>query len=422
MTAPFPRRLPPTTTLCRILASLALMVAGTATATTMDEAEVVRSYLAGPVASANLAASDADSRAARTAPPLFDNPSLEARHEEARGVAGTTTDAIGGSVAIDLGLAGLQDQRTARRRGDAADWRRTATAVDGICGVRRHTVDLWAATQADTVTLAADARLDELVATLGALALAGEASGFDRDRAALEVSAHHLVTATRQGEIETLRARLTSLTGEHITDVRLAPIAPLPPLEAVSALVSSQAEVSAVRLDLYAAQSEESAARRRALPDIELAAGARWDAPPDGGPSTQGFEIGGGIEVPLFDWSKRDVRVATAERAQADAELGEPQSRVQTAIEGAWHRASALSDTHDEAVDPEAIWHSATERYAADETSLDDLLQTAEAVEGALLADVELTRRLRHARLDLSCAIGRFDEPAIQTALEESLR
>ena len=64
----------------------------------------------------------------------------------------------------------------------------------------------------------------------------------------------------------------------------------------------------------------------------------------------------------------------------------------------------------------------AMERYGAGEASLDELLQLVDAVEGVHFAEVDRERLRRGARLDLSCATGRFAEPTIQSVFEEALR
>lgn len=409
------------TTLRRILGCMGVLVgAHSASAAPISEAELVRRYLASPVARVSMSAMDDRVRAERRASPLFGNPELDVRHEEARGVAGATTDAVGLSFGVDLGLSNVSAWQAARLSGEAAQLMRSAQLLERVCELRRQGIDLHAATAATEVTVTSQGRLKEMVGTLEALAEAGEASGYDRDRAALALFSHHADVIAVEGKRIALQVGLSAKLGEPVDAVVLAPLAQLPARETVISRVASHPEVLGLRVALDASRKGEAAARRGGLPDVRLAGARRWDAPP-GGTATPGFEVGGAVELPLFEHAQSEVRKAAATRADADAVLLRREGERVAAVQGAWQRAASLEDAPT-AVDPEGIWTAATARYVAGEASVEGLLQVAEAVESAQTAGIERDRLLRRAHLDVACGTGHFAELEIQSAIEEALR
>jgi len=94
---------------------------------------------------------------------------------------------------------------------------------------------------------------------------------------------------------------------------------------------------------------------------------------------------------------------------------------MEAEVRGAQQRVAALAPPPTQSPDPESVWTAAMDRYTAGESSLADLLQVADAVEAARLAEVGRERLQRRAHLDLECASGRLAEP-IQSVFEEALR
>lgn len=421
-----PHRCAPATTIRRnkLLPMLALGVALPSwAAEPTPEVDLVRRTLEAPVAAADLEAVEAQTRADRTAVSLLESPTLDARREEAKGDFGATTTAIGASVTVDLGLSPLVHTRAGRLRGNAGDHRRRAAALASVCGVRADAADLWAANLSASVSQSAQERLDALLETLVALAEAGEASGYDRDRTALAVTTHQTQVGDRVGAAEALRARLSALAGgEPVFDVALDGVPETPELDRSIAELPSHPALQSLALEADATKADRDAARLDQIPDLTLSGGSRWDAAPTGGPASQGFEVGGSVQIPWMNGSRGEARQQTADHAVAEARLARARAELEAAIRGAHRRVEALAVSPALASDPEGVWTAAMDRYAAGETSLDDLLQVADAVEASRLAAVERERLQRRARLDLSCAIGQFPEPAIQSALEEATR
>jgi len=388
----------------------------------LTEAQLVRRFLQSPVPTSVIAAVDAQTRADRTAVSLLDAPSVEARHEAARGDWGATTHAIGASVTLDLGLSALGHTRAAQLRGRGGEPGREAVVLMAVCAFRADTVELWAANRSASVGQEAHARLDGLSHDLGALAEAGEASGYDRDRTSLAVVAHYTDAVRRLAEAEALRARISSLVGgEPVVEVALADVPEPASPPSAAADLSDHPTLRSLLLQRDAAKADRDAARRGQLPDLTVSGGPRWDAAPTGGPAAQGFEVGGSVQVPWMDGSRAEARQRTAAHAAVEAAVARQRAELEGDVLGALQRIAALAASPTRSPDPEAVWTAAMDRYAAGESSLDDLLQVADAVEAARLAEVERERLQRRAHLDLECARGRLAEP-IQSVLEEALR
>lgn len=415
------RRTPPTT-LRRMVSALALLAAPLAHAEPLSEAELVRKALAGPVLEADLAAVDAQARADRTATPLLDAPTLEARHEAARGAWGATTQAVGAAVTLDLGLSSLGHSRAGRLRGEAGRLRRHAVALERVCALRADATDLWAAQAEAEASGAAHDRLVALLETLAALAAAGESSGYDRDRTALAVVTHRTRALALTGQARALGARVEAFVGEPVDAVALAPLPATPSLDASLEALAGHPVLAALALQRDAARVDRDAARRDQVPDLTLAGGPRWDAAPTGGPASPGFELGGAVQFPFTDGTRAASRQHGADLAAAEATYLRARAEQEAAVRGAHHRLAALDADDAVQADPDTVWQAAFARYTAGETSLDELLQVAAAVEDAGLATIEHERLTRRAHLDRACATGRFSEPPLHAALEEALR
>ncbi|MCK6507758.1 TolC family protein, partial [Myxococcota bacterium] len=179
--------------------------------------------------------------------------------------------------------------------------------------------------------------------------------------------------------------------------------------------------LTALRAERDAAARSLAAARRAALPDLAVEGGARWDGDPRGGTRATGFELGAGLELPLFDRQRAEIAAARARLAEAEALLARHQAerarRVAAAVEATRQLGPPTGS-----VDAEAVWAGARARYRQGEASIDDLLQAAADVAAAGAAQAEREALRRRAALDLSCATGAFPEPELQSLYEESAR
>lgn len=398
-----------------------------------SEAELVRAALERGPARARLEATRAGGAAASVAAPFLEDPVLEVRHEAARGPAGATTDAVGGSLV--LGLGGLAEAQAARLRARAAGAWQRAAVVEAVCETRRGALDLWLAVERARAAGAAQERLERLLASVQSQVAAGEAAAHDGARLALAVAAHRQERHAAVASAGEARAALSALAGQPVSQVALLPLSPPAAASGVGpagqgsaaeeALVqealAADPVLVALREERDAAARSLGAARLAALPEVALSAGARWDGLPDGTGRTPGYEVGAGLSLPLFDRNQVEIAARRAELARLEAALVERQASVEAMVQAAWWQVDALG-TPPPAVDAEATWQGSLRRHAAGETDLEELLAVAADVEAALRATAEGDALRRGARLALSCAVGAFPEPEIQALLEEHTR
>jgi outer membrane protein TolC len=386
----------------------------------VPEAQLVRAALDGGAVHARIDATRARGDAAGVAAPLLDNPVLEARHEQANGLAGASTDFVGGT--LGFGLGGGAEARAARLRGQAADAWLRADVVAAICTVRRDALELWRTGQRAAAAARAQGRLRAVLDRLGALAEAGEAAGYDRDRMALAVATHQHTADSATVERVAAHAALSAQVSAPVTGVALSPLAPPPDrVAALDTARSSDPILEALRLEREAAERAWVAARRAALPELTLSGGARWDAMPDGSERTPGFEVGAGLSLPAFDRNRSQVATRNAAVAELDARIAAREAALVATVAAAWEQA-ALVGPPPVLPSTESVWRGALDRYAAGEATIDELLTVAADLEAAEAGAAAGEALRRSAGLDLSCTVGAFPEPAIQDLLEEHAR
>lgn len=415
-----------TTTICRSLVLLAWGGAGVARAADVpsegvQESYLVRAALSLPVAEARLRAVDARNAADGTAPPAFANPSVQGRHEAARGPAGASTDAVTASWSFGLGFASVPERRAASlTRASSADHRRAAVA-EVVCAVRRGALDLWTAEGRRSAVEEGHQRFGALVARLQEMAQVGQVAGYDVARVRLADTVHRADRDRAIVAAERARSDLAVYTVEPVAQVVLLPVTPHP------ALLGSRADLAAADPILTALEREEdaaalrlAAAERAALPDIVLFGGTRWDAPPGTQNRTLGWEAGGALSVPVFARNQRGIADAEATLAQASAQATARRALLAARVEAATRRLSALGDMPPPP--PADLWAGAVDRYIAGEASIDELLVVAGDVEAARLARIDGERVRRAAHLDLACALATFPEPELRPLLDEALR
>ena len=381
---------------------------------------LISRYLSGPVAQVHEEAVTAAAAADSTMPALLANPEVAVRREDANGIAGATTEAVGGSLTVDLGFASLSARSAAQLRGQRGEHLRRAQGLTAICSFRRDLLSAWDASARMAITTATLARLEALLAALSERAEAGGIPDYDRDRLLLVMASHQLDAAAAQGTYAAQQARLAAqLDSPGPFSLSLSSPPPLAPLADHLSRLQLHPRLAVLQLEAEAAAQDRTAARRSAVPDLHLSGGVRWDAPPDGGTAAQGHELSASLELPLFDLERSERSAAAAREAAAVAALEDAQAMTRAEVEGAWERASALSSLSPLTwQDGERIWEDTQTRHLAGEGSIDELLRVAEELADARLAMAEGEYRYRSARLELSCAAGHFDVPEIQAIFE----
>lgn len=409
------------TTICRSL-GVALLGGGTLAwpAQAASEVEVLRQALSAPATQAALAAVQARGEAEGTLPPLLSNPELTGRHEQLSGGTGGSTDAVGGALRLDLGFSALASREAADLRSQARPGRTRLAVLEIVCAVRADALDQWLAQEQLGAMEAAAGRLESLERTLGRLAEAGEASRYDRDRLALARLSAGVERDGHRVEAARASAALAAWTGAPVEGLTLAPAATLD-AGAVERALAADPALTALRLEQEAAGSALGAARRSSLPDLVVEGGARWDSPGAGGAGSPGFEIGGALELPIFDGNRGGQAQARAELAEAEAAVLRREAELRARVGAARRTAEALG-AGPSPLNAEAVWVGATARYAQGEASIDELLEAARDVADASAAMAVGEAMRRRAALDLSCAVGAFPEPEIQSLYEEFAR
>lgn len=379
----------------------------------MTELELVRAVLASPPARARELAGDLARKADGVGPGWVADPEVAVRHEQANGPAGASTDVIGAQLTLHgLGLERVEAEAAARIRRRAAPLWREARRLEWVCAIRGHVVDLHAALAGAAAARSGQVRLDSLFDTLVGLAEAGEASGFDRDLAALARAEHHLQHVAGASHAAELRAWFEARLGHAVPAVVLMPIGSVSPGEPHPA-------VRALELGVQAAERERASAQRGALPDVTMAGGARWDAMPDGTQRESGYEVGAAVTVPVFERNRPRVQESRAAAATARAALELRRAEIRAASQAAQARV-VLLESSPAGPEPEAVWEAARLRYLAGESTLEALLLAASRVEDATLARIERARQLRRARLAHACALGRLPEAGFDALVREA--
>ncbi len=402
------------TTFCSSFIALSWLGAGSAQAAT--EVELLRRALSMPTLQAELAAVEARGEAQGSGPALLANPELTARHEQEGGGA-STTDALGGALSFDLGLSTLAERQAADLRGRAAPSRSRAAVLDAICTVRGAALDQWQSQEQLRALEEALARLERLERDMGRLAEAGESSGYDRDRVALARLTLAVERDRMRVEAAHAAAALAGWTGEPVPQLSLAPSSGA----AGRGEPASDPTLAALRLERDAAQRSLAASRRSTLPDLVIEGGARWDTPANGGAGNPGFELGGALELPLFDWNRAGRSDAQASLREAEAALLRREAELRARVEAARLSVEQLGAAPT-GLDAEAVWTGAVARYVQGEASIDELLEAAQDVAEASAAMAVGEALRRRAALDLSCALGSFPEPEIHSLYEELAR
>lgn len=395
-----------------------LVATSSSMAAAEPEVELVSRYLTGPVASAEERADEAATRAAATAPTQGLRPTLEARREVARGPAGASSDVVGGAVALDLGRSAWAERQAAVVRADAEVPLHKAHRLEAICGIRTEVLLLWAADAHAEAQVTALSRLESLLGVVAGLVEAGERSDYERQRLALMVQVQRSAAAAAAGGAAAQRAQMAALLGGPVGAVTLSALTTKPAAASWSSLVQQHPLLIALRMERDATAREVAAARRDAAPELSLTGGTRWDAPPDGGPSAQGYEVGASLALPDIASVRRGVRAAEAGLAAVEARLAQETAALAASAEGASQRLEVLAELPVQRISS-GLWETSWQRYRAGESSLEEVMQIAAELAAVQDAVTEQVRLTRQARLDLSCAVGYFDEPEIQSVFED---
>jgi outer membrane protein, heavy metal efflux system len=358
--------------------------------------------------------------AAVSAAQVLPNPSLVLEYQATLG-RGDDREAIVG-IELPLEINGRRQllQGAAAARQTQANAEATLAQFETALAFREDYVAALAAQAEAEVLGSQQVALEALSAVIQSLAGSGEASGYELARQQMQADLHRRTLETKELQSESSRARLEGWIGR---EVQL-------PANALQALLKG-AQVPAGRLDasgspdiqssLAAANAsalEGEAARRRWIPDLDVFAGYRSIAIPEG--SGHGVALRLGIPLTFFDHGQGEAAAADAEYAIAQASadrlrrtrsvelktLQQIYSQSVTSVEGA-AQVSARSL---------ALQATAQKLYAAGEATLTDLFEAFRNAEEARLAELRLALEIAHVRLALMRSAGTLLDPMLDRA------
>lgn len=411
------RRLVPLLVLSTALSSSAL-------AEPLDEHRAARMVCAsGPraaIARALHTRADVEVRSAR----VRQNPELVAEHD--RILTGRDSHETTVGLAFSAGIAG--------RRGlleEAASARKSATRADADAGLFEQVLsfrEAYVAAVTDRARVGVLARhqrvLEKLNEMIVGLKKGGEVAGYDLVRQESQVRAHRRLLVAARARAAASRRLLEAWTGRSVT----LPETNLAELGGGSSVRSralgeghgaSHPRVRELEASARAFSLEAQAARRRAVPDLDLFVGYRRVTTP-AAETGHGFRLGVAIPLTFFDHGQGDAARADADGSLARARATELKQESSARSRSALDRLTILEESRPGVADgvreAGTLESKARQLYAAGELSITELLDALRTAEEARLAEVALAEEMAFARLDLMRARGTQLDPALDAA------
>lgn len=250
----------------------------------------------------------------------------------------------------------------------------------------------------------------------------GDISEYDLRRIRVERARYETQLAEADLDAASARRTLALLVTPASEDLELAAAAPIagepPPLDVEAALataLSRRGEIVAAEAELQAARATATVSARERIPDITARGGYKRQS--DG---LAGAFLGLSLPLPLWDRRAGAVQAAEARVVAAESRLALTRRQVENDVRHAVEtyrsvarRAALLFEPLTE--DADDLVEIAQVAYAAGEMSLIDVLDAAEALREARIAEARLRADLWTSYYDLERAVGGFDG-----SLEES--
>lgn len=246
----------------------------------------------------------------------------------------------------------------------------------------------------------------------------GDISLYDRRRMRVERARYETRLAEAGLETATARRHLALLIAPEGDVVAYAPadaLTALPPVvmaeRAFATALDRRRELTAAQAAVASARADATVARAERIPDVTATAGYKRQS--DG---LTGAFLGLSLPVPLWDRRGGAVHAAEARLRAADSRAAltrrQVENDVRRALEG-YRSLTRRAELLAEPVMQEAgdLLEIARVAYAEGEMELLDLLDAAEALMEARLADARLRAELWTSYYDLERAVGGFDAP-----------
>ena len=342
----------------------------------------------------------------------FPNPRLVFDREA---VAGTTEflTRVGQPLPLS-GYRGLQS-RAASLMVDAATSRADEEIRRVRADLRLAFAELVAAQAREQELAAARERLRGVAGVLARREAAGDAAGFDRLRAELEVldlEADRAAAASGRLRAQAALAAFFAGSIDPSTLIAAAGVRPTDSLPALDTLVeraeASRGELAALRKEVESADVAGQAAGRRRIPEPEVVAGTKSSTVGDG---DLGSVLGVQMAIPLFDRGQPERALAEARAKQAQARIEAFRLALRAEIAG-WraavierreaaerYRASAI-------VSADQIERIAQLSYEAGERGILELLDAYRTRSTARVRQAALDASVREAEVELEFVSG----------------
>jgi cobalt-zinc-cadmium efflux system outer membrane protein len=403
---------------------VALLVLAAGPASAQDARPIGLDEALGRFAADNLELRLARSRAERAAgvarqAGAFPNPSLNATHEPLSGGGGSYSETyLTASQRLELsGSRGARSDASGRRRDAALELLR-ADSLRLAFEVKRAYIETLLAQERRAVT----ARIAGVFRTAAESASerfdAGDVSLYSLRRIRVERARYETLLADTEMEVGSAQRLLAAVVAPTGSETRLA-AAPLPAAtppavpEGVLGLaaVEGRPELAAARAEVQAEEAQARLVRAERIPDLTATGGFKRQS--DG---LRGVFLGLSVPLPVFDRGGGAVEAADAGLRAAEERLAltrrQLENDVLRAIEAyrtLLARAGLL--TEDPAGGDTDLLDMALVAYGEGAMELVELLDAADALHEASIAEARLQASLWIAYFDLERALGGFDGP-----------
>jgi outer membrane protein, heavy metal efflux system len=370
------------------------------------------------------AAGDLDQARARS------NPDLSIEIEDFGGeIRGFTESAATLSLARRFGPLGLRGARIESARQDRAiaESERNRARRDLVAEVdRRHATLLLTQARLD-ILRGAVFLADSLVAAVEALAVAGEVSPIEIDRARAERMLAEIEAARASSSLRQAQAAIGSLWNEREPErIRATGSLEVPPSLPDQAVLDDPANLPEIeRADAEIARNAALARieRRSRIPALDLSAGVRRYS----ASQTRTFVASAGIELPILDRNGGSIAAA---KARLDRSRFERRS-LESALRGA--RIAAYEALRAGLVEVELLRgrvladmdsaaRATREGYRLGEFRLTDVLDAGRTLKSARLRHVEALGAVALLKIDLEQQLGRPLEPPAESISPDEIK
>ncbi len=315
---------------------------------------------------------------------------------------------------VPLNLSGRRSAQRLLAELDAED--ASASATDLTLGLAAQALGLFysalALERRLTLLRAGQDVLDEVSRVLASRQAAGEASGYERARLALEAELGRSQLAQASSELAITLEQLAALLGEADGSRQVRgdfEVAPPPPVDALLARARQNHPLLRsleTRLDL--AQRARNASSTAWIPQFEIFGGYNHQG---GAQEGHGYDVGLSLDLPFFDRgqgerAESEAALSSLEtygqafRAAMRADISAARARLEAALA---ERERFAGATH---ADSEVLVRAARTGYSGGERSLVELLDARRAALQVAERKLKLDLAVRLADVALRQAVG----------------